>query len=127
MHTLGLHHIAILTHRLETLEAFYTQTLGFPVTRRWDDAGIVFVDAGGVQLELTQFDVSDTHPGPHPLDGGVGLNHLALRVADVDAAFEELSRLGVTVLPAPSTYKGAYRIAFLADPDGNVLELLQEL
>jgi catechol 2,3-dioxygenase-like lactoylglutathione lyase family enzyme len=119
------HHIAIYTRDLARLEAFYTQTLGFPVVRRWDAAGIVFVDAGGLWIELTPQDASDDGTRPRALDQGVGINHLALQVDDVDRAFQDLVGMGVRVLAAPANYENV-RVAFLADPDGNVLELIED-
>jgi glyoxylase I family protein len=121
----GVHHIAIYTHDLARLEAFYTQTLGFAVARRWDDVGIIFVDAGGTWIELTRQDAPDDGSRPRALDQGVGINHLALEVANVDSTFQELMDLGVQVLAAPADYKSV-RAAFLADPDGNVLELIED-
>jgi catechol 2,3-dioxygenase-like lactoylglutathione lyase family enzyme len=125
MHFAGIHHIALYTPNLAGLEAFYTQTLGFPVVRRWDAAGIVFVDAGGVWLELTRLDQPSLHAPPHSIDQGIGLNHIAFRVTNIDITFEELVRRGVQVLAAPSNYEQV-RVAFFADPDGNVLELIEE-
>ncbi len=119
------HHIAIYTRDLERLEAFYTQTLGFPVVRRWDSAGIVFVDAGGLWIELTRQDAPDDGTQPRALDQGVGINHLALQVDDIDQSFQQLAGIGVRVLAAPADYRNV-RVAFLADPDGNVLELIED-
>jgi len=119
------HHIAIYTRDLARLEAFYTQTLGFPVARRWDAPGIVFVDAGGLWIELTRQDAPDDGTRPRALDQGVGLNHLALQVDNVDVAFRELVGKGVRALAAPDSYENV-RVAFLADPDGNVLELIED-
>jgi lactoylglutathione lyase len=119
------HHIAIYTRDLVRLEAFYTQVLGFPAVRRWDSAGIVFVDAGGLWLELTRQDAPDDGTLPRALDQGVGINHLALQVDDVDRSFQELVEQGVRVLSAPLDYENM-RVAFLADPDGNVLELIED-
>jgi catechol 2,3-dioxygenase-like lactoylglutathione lyase family enzyme len=119
------HHIAIYTRDLARLEAFYTQTLGFPVERRWDSAGIVFVDAGGLWIELTRQDAPDDGTRPRALDQGVGINHLALQVDQVDQAFQQLVGMGVRVLAAPADYRNV-RVAFLADPDGNVLELIED-
>jgi glyoxylase I family protein len=121
----GIHHIAILTPDLARLEAFYTQTLGLPVVRRWDAAGIVFVDAGGVWLELTRLDAPAGHAAPHALDHGIGINHLALRAHDIDITYEELMRRGVRSIAAPEIFEDL-RVAFLADPDGNVIELVEE-
>jgi catechol 2,3-dioxygenase-like lactoylglutathione lyase family enzyme len=119
------HHIAIYTRDLARLEAFYTQVLGFPVVRRWDAVGIVFVEAGGLWIELTRQDAPDDGTQPRALDQGVGINHLALQVAHVDQAFQQLAGMGVRVLAAPADYQNV-RAAFLADPDGNVLELIED-
>ena len=119
------HHIAIYTRDLARLEAFYTQVLGFPVMRRWDAPGIVFVDDGGLWIELTRQDAPDDGTLPRALDQGVGLNHFALQVDNVDEAFHELAGKGVCALAAPANYENV-RVAFLADPDGNVLELIED-
>jgi len=124
-YTMRAHHIAIYTRDLERLEAFYTQTLGFPVVRRWDSAGIVFVDGGGLWIELTRQDAPDDGTQPRALDQGVGINHLALQVDDIDQSFQQLAGIGVRVLAAPADYRNV-RVAFLADPDGNVLELIED-
>ncbi|HJZ47689.1 MAG TPA: VOC family protein [Roseiflexaceae bacterium] len=122
---MNAHHIAIYTHDLARLEAFYTLTMGFPVVRRWDSAGIVFVDAGGLWIELTRQDAPDDGTRPRMLDQGVGINHLALQVDSVDVAFRELVEKGVRALAAPANYENV-RVAFLEDPDGNVLELIED-
>ena len=119
------HHIAIYTRDLARLEGFYTQVLGFPVVRHWEGAGIVFVDAGGLWIELTRQDAPDDGTRPRALDQGVGINHLAMQVEDVDRSFQELVDRGVRVLAAPTDYENV-RVAFLADPDGNVLELIED-
>src|SRR4051794_4467072 len=124
-YTMRAHHIAIYTRDLARLEAFYTLTLGFPVVRRWDAVGIVFVDAGGLWIELTRQDAPDDGTHPRALDQGVGLNHFALQVDHVDRAFQQLAAKGVRVLAAPADYEQV-RVAFLADPDGNVLELIED-
>jgi catechol 2,3-dioxygenase-like lactoylglutathione lyase family enzyme len=93
--------------------------------RRWDAPGIVFADAGGLWLELTRQDAPDDGSRPRELDQGIGINHLALQVDDVDRAFQALVDQGVRVLTAPADYENV-RVAFLADPDGNVLELIED-
>ena len=119
------HHIAIYTRDLARLEAFYTQVLGFPVVRRWEAVGIVFVDVGDLWIELTRQDSPNDGTQPRALDQGVGINHFALKVDDVDRSFQELGDRGVHVLAAPANYENV-RVAFLADPDGNVLELIED-
>ncbi|MDQ5851766.1 MAG: VOC family protein, partial [Chloroflexota bacterium] len=70
MRVLATHHVAIYTPNFETLEAFYTQTLGFPVTLRWDDATIIFIDVGSTQIELIGREATAGAPGPHAPFGG---------------------------------------------------------
>ena len=126
MDVLATHHIAIYTPQFDLLKKFYTEVLGFPVTRRWDDVGIIFIGAGSTQIELIRRDQDDGNVRPHALDEGVGLNHLAFHVADVDATFRELAARGVRAIRPPADFQSV-RIAFIADPDGNVLELVEEL
>jgi catechol 2,3-dioxygenase-like lactoylglutathione lyase family enzyme len=125
MDVLATHHVAIFTRDLPALEGFYTRTLGLPVTRRWEDANIVFINVGSTQIELVGRDSIEGEQNPRPIGQGVGINHLALQVPDTDAAFRELVEKGVRVLQEPSDFQSV-RIAFFADPDGNVLELVQE-
>lgn len=108
------------------MERFYIQTLGLPVTKRWDDAGIIFVDVGSTQIELMGRGTVEGETQPHAVGQGVGINHIALQVIDTDAAFEKLREKGVSVLREPSNFQ-TVRIAFFTDPDGNVLELVQDM
>lgn len=123
MQVVATHHIAVFTTQFEVMERFYSQTLGFPVTKRWDDVSIIFIDVGSTTIELIGRAAKDGQPGPHPVGEGIGFNHLALGVADVDQAFQELVDLGVNTLSGPRNFQDV-RIAFFSDPDGNPLELV---
>src|SRR5687768_10935501 len=59
------HHLGIMTTDLARLEAFYADTLGLPVAMRWDDVGIVFLEAGGLLLELIQQPATVPAAGEH--------------------------------------------------------------
>lgn len=123
MELVATHHVAVYTPQFEAMERFYTQTLGFPVTKRWDDVTIIFIDVGSTTIELIGRTPSDPNARPHPVNEGVGFNHLALEVANVDEAFGELVAKGVNILSEPRDFKDV-RIAFFSDPDGNPLELV---
>lgn len=62
-----------------------------------------------------------------PVDAALtrGFGHLALDVPDVDAAYDALLAAGATdrMSPRPSPEPGV-RMAYVADPEGNLLELL---
>ncbi len=115
------HHIALLTHNFAEMEKFYSETLGFPITKRWDDIPIIFIDIGSTTIELIGKDrgpVAGSPPG--------AFEHLALHVEDVDAAYAELVSKNITVTIEPKNFKDI-RICFFKDSDGNLIELVQEL
>lgn len=57
-------------------------------------------------------------------DRQLGVRHLAFYVGDVDAEAERLRAAGVALDVEPMTATGGVRLAFLRDPDGTQLELL---
>jgi catechol 2,3-dioxygenase-like lactoylglutathione lyase family enzyme len=119
MQLTGTHHVALRTPNFAAMEAFYTQTLGFPVTKRWDDVTIIFIDIGSTTIELIGRDNVTAESNPTG-----GWDHVALHVANVDEAFAELQAKGVRIRSEPKDFKDV-RIAFFFDPDGNVLELVE--
>jgi lactoylglutathione lyase len=103
---------------------FY-EALGFEERRRMDlPDGAVNVFMGlpgaGDQLELTW------NPGVESYDLGTGYNHIALTVPSVDDTLTELARGGIEPEKPPYRVggKGSY-IAFVRDPDGYRIELIE--
>jgi catechol 2,3-dioxygenase-like lactoylglutathione lyase family enzyme len=124
MRILSTHHVSLSTPDLARLRAFYGDTLGLPFVGRFAEHGIDFFDAGGVAIEIEQADPSS------PGTGRTGWNHVAWEVADVDATYAELAARGVPFPVPPEDFppgSPSMRIAFFADPDGNVVELIQPL
>jgi catechol 2,3-dioxygenase-like lactoylglutathione lyase family enzyme len=115
------HHIALFTRNFAAMVHFYTQTLGFPVTRRWDDVTIIFIDVGSTTIELIGRENAPV-PGSEP----GAFHHLALHVDSVDAGYAELVEKGVTIKSPPADFKEV-RICFFYDPDGNTIELVEEV
>ena len=70
-----------------------------------------------------------------PATGGefhdVGTMHLAVETADLDSALDTLKDAGVTTVALPGTVSGGgpghARVAFVRDPDGFFVELVQKL
>ncbi len=56
---------------------------------------------------------------------GHGISHFGLRVTDVAAALEELREAGVDILSQPVTEASGLTYAYVAAPDGVVIELTQ--
>lgn len=57
-----------------------------------------------------------------------GYHHFCLNVADMDTTISELRRRGVTIVTEPFELPViSRRLAFIADPFGNLIELAQVL
>ena len=129
MRILATHHLALTTGRFELLRRFYVETLGLPVLGGFPEQDIVFVAAGSTAIEIIG---EDGAPVVDPDDRAArhGWHHLAWEVEDVDVAFAELTARGAPTHSPPESFPASapsMRIAFLRDPDGNLLELVQPL
>lgn len=107
---------------------FYTEVLGMKLLRRADypDGKFTLAFVGyqeerdGVVLELTY------NWGVDKYDLGTGYGHIALEVDDAYAACDEIRRRGGTVTREAGPMKhGSTVIAFVQDPDGYKIELIQ--
>ncbi len=122
-------HTMIRVFDLEKSLDFYTRLLGMSLLRRSDYpegrftlAFVGFGDEGAnTVLELTHnWDQAE------PYTIGSGFGHLALGVDNIHATCEALSREGVKILRPPGPMKhGRTVIAFIEDPDGYKIELIE--
>ncbi len=80
-------------------------------------------DPASPMLELTH-----NHDQAEPYDKGNGYAHVAFTVDDLEGTVAELKDQGVNVTLEPKTLTADgndYRIAFIEDPDGYKIELVQ--
>jgi lactoylglutathione lyase len=108
--------------------SFYTEVLGMRLLRRKDYPDgkftLAFVgyqdEADGAALELTHNWETDAY------DIGTGYGHVAIEVDDAYQACEEIKRRGGVVTREAGPMKhGTTVIAFVQDPDGYKVELIQ--
>src|SRR5512147_1916757 len=114
---------------LERSLAFYTGVMGMTLLRRQEYPGGRFTNAfvgygsesEGAVLELTHnWDTTS-----YDLGGGFG--HVAIEVPDAAAACADIKRRGGTVIREAGPMKhGTTVIAFVQDPDGYKIELIQK-
>ena len=115
----GLSGATIWSEDLNRLLPFYRDTLGLPV-RMQSPQFVVFGTPEGPALALgTHSEVRG--PNTDPARHMVGLT-----TDDVDADSKRLQAAGVKFIEPPTSY-GRFRIATLADPEGNLVQLLQPL
>jgi len=117
----GIEHTGIASLEPERLAQWYVNTLGFAINYRSESSRACFVKApNGSMLEII---LAQAAGGPCQMKDP-GLRHLAIAVKDFDAALSSLRQKGVQFLSEPSASKGN-RVVFFADPDGNILHLIQ--
>lgn len=129
MEIMRILHTMLRVGDLDRSLAFYTEVLGMHLLRRQDYPGgrftLAFVgfapEAESAVLELT-------HNWDTPsYEIGNGFGHLAIDVADAYAACDEIrTRGGKVVREAGPMQHGKTVIAFVEDPDGYRIELIQK-
>jgi glyoxylase I family protein len=117
----GIEHTAIASPDPHRLAQWYVERLGFAVNYTSTNGKTVFVKApDGSMIEIIE---SNQTPRT-PVDmKAPGLRHMALTVADFDAAYARLKDAGVTFLSEKAA-SGGNTTAFFTDCDGNILHLL---
>jgi lactoylglutathione lyase len=110
---------------------FYTRHLGMRLLRRKDypDGKFtnIFVGYGDENSE-TVLELTHNWDQEEPYDHGTAFGHLAVAVPDIYRTCEELAAEGVNIPRAPGPMKfggGSTHIAFIEDPDGYKIELIQ--
>ena len=118
MKVLKIDHLGVAVANVEEALKFYSGVLGLAPQGVETVAGqkvkVVFLPVGDSELELLE---STDPEGPITKfieKKGAGIQHLALRVEDIDAALAELKAKGVALIDQEPRYgAGGARIAFL--------------
>jgi glyoxylase I family protein len=126
---ININHIAFRCRNLAAQEAFYAKHFGFKrcrTFRRGEPGEFFMMMAGNARLEFFPI-----HDAARPEDKGgeqsIGFRHLAFNVPKLETIqdllradgieFDSLSELG-------NMWPG-FRIAFFKDPEGNIIELME--
>ncbi len=125
----ALLHTMIRVCDLERSVDFYTRHLGMKVLRHKDypDGQFTNVFIGyGDEASHTVVELTHNWDRAEPYDLGTGWGHLAVGVPDIYATCERLAAEGVNIPRAPGPMKhGTTVIAFIEDPDGYKIELIE--
>jgi catechol 2,3-dioxygenase-like lactoylglutathione lyase family enzyme len=127
-------HAGVSVADLERSERFWRQVLGFDTVEdrfafpEHDLKGVVLANPQGARVEL--FERKDSVPtGPHhQIESTLrqGWFQFALAVPDLAQTFAAVTAAGVEPSLAPTTAPdGVSLVAFVRDPDGNLVEFLQ--
>jgi catechol 2,3-dioxygenase len=115
-------HVHLKVADIERSLAFYTGVLGFELQQRMGDEA-AFVSAGGYHhhIGLNTWQSKGASP---PAPGHTGLFHVAIRYPDRATLADALRRLVEAGVPlSGASDHGVSEAIYLADPDGNGIEL----
>ncbi|MBI4202632.1 MAG: VOC family protein [Chloroflexi bacterium] len=114
----GIAGVILWTDDVERLAAFYRDMLGLPVHSVRPD--FVAFTLGGLRLSVGRHDgVSGRSRDPYRVMVNLG-------VADIHDAYARMKQQGVVFLRPPAQEHWGGWVATFQDPDGNVLQLLQQ-
>jgi lactoylglutathione lyase/glyoxylase I family protein len=130
------HHVAVRVPDFDVERRWFVEKLDFRVVHEWPyaDQQLAYV----APPNDDHFFVEILGGGqPHPIPKAVyddlgdslrlaGYHHFCLNVDDMDRTLAELRRRGVTIVTEPFFLEPINRrLAFIADPFGNLIELAQ--
>ena len=122
----GLAHLGFFVDDMDRSIQFYTDVLGFSLRCRWEVPGVkaALLDLGDCCLEMMQYIEK------HEFSTGRS-DHLALRVTDIEAVWNDLKAKGVRfntdeiIVDNGWGTHGARYILF-PGPDGETIEIAEE-
>jgi len=135
---LEFHHINFVSEDVDRLHDFYTNILGlddipmenFPRTEETDDRGysgeIRFATDGGMQMHLAERELNVAFKNGqviNPVDKG----HIAFRTDDIQAFLKLLDEQAIPYSDYGTTFAKSWHQVFFLDPEGNVVEVHQQL
>lgn len=130
-----LHHFGITVCNLEETINWYREYLGFTYDYTYKIEALkmkaAFMSLGDFRLEI--FEVQNSEPMPNYRNdvatniGVQGLNHIALGVPDIEAAFHILESRGIEFVSKITEIPNSHgeRYAFFKDNNGVLIELFQ--
>ena len=118
-------YIALFVSDVQRSVTFYRDALGFEFTTPTKPDG---AEGRSGRLRIGLYDRSWLprllgEAADHPISGHPFL--LSMTVPNLEASYQRLQQLEVTILQPPQSMDWGQRILFLADPDGNLLEIVQ--
>ena len=124
----GIDHVVLRVADVERALRFYCDALGCREERRVEEIGLIQLRAGACLIDLVPVDSElGRRGGAGPGDEGRNMDHFALRIEPFDEAAlrAHLATHGIAAGEVMKRYgaEGQGPSIYIADPDGNTVEL----
>ncbi|MDD4849429.1 MAG: VOC family protein [Gemmiger sp.] len=117
----------LLVNDMGTMIRFYKEVLGFEIKESEDATNVYLVKDGTLFLLYGRKDFEKMTSKKYEYVKGLnGHSEMALYVdtfAEVDAAFKNATANGATPVLEPTTEPWGQRTCYIADPEGNLIEI----
>ena len=135
---LEFHHINLVSKNIDSMNEFYINILEmdsipiekFPRTEETVDSGysgkINFVTEGKIEMHLAERDINVAFKNNHtinPVDKG----HIAFRTDDINSFINKLKKEKIPFSDYGTTFAKEWHQVFFHDPEGNVIEVHQNI
>lgn len=122
-------HTMIRVNDLEKSVWFYRDVLGFEERRRLENEKgrftLVFLAPPGAPADSPMIELTYNWGRTEPYDHGNAYGHMAFGVDSIEAVGERLKAHGLSFSWGPGSSPGGGKMAFVDDPDGYEIELLE--
>jgi lactoylglutathione lyase len=119
-------HVAFKVSDVERSVRWYADALGarkvFHAKQQGERPELMFLEFAKGQF--VEFFTNGKNKLQPPADA-IGYQHFCLLVDDLEQALRHLAGMNVFPHRGPFPGRANYRIAFISDPDGNVIELME--
>ena len=117
----------LLVEDMGKMVRFYRDVLGFEIKESEDTSNVYLVKDGTLFLLYGRKDFENMTSRKYEYLKGInGHFELALYVdtfQEVDSTFERVTKLGATPILEPTTEPWGQRTCYIADPEGNLIEI----
>ena len=130
--TISAHHVGLTVTDIDRAQSWYRDALGFELQLGFElpggARGAMLRSRGGARVEL--FEVPGANPGMSWADPPTamlteGFGHVAFECSDLDTDFAQAIDAGAREVWGPrQSPEPGRRMAFIHDPDGNLIELI---
>ena len=137
-------HVGIVVSDAERSLEFWRDALGFEIKKDMLESGeyidnfsslsgvevrtIKMINEIGEMIELLDYKSHPETPDMSRRISQIGCSHVAFTVDDLDRTYDDLTKLGVIFNSKPQlSPDGFAKVTFCKDPDGCLVELVQEL